>query len=47
MTKFDGKFIATSPVGEVRGVSSLTLSTHEIKPRWLKLITPTMLCLLL
>ncbi len=46
-TNFDGKFVSTSPIGEVGGVSPLALSTHEAKPRWLKLITPTMFCFLL
>jgi hypothetical protein len=47
VTNFVGKSIATSPIGEVGGVSPPTLSTHEAKPRWLKLIAPIVLCLLL
>jgi hypothetical protein len=47
LTNFDGKSITTSPVGEAGGVSLPTLSTHEAKPRWLKLIAPIVLCLLL
>jgi hypothetical protein len=36
-----------SPIGEVGGVSLLTMSAHEIKPKWLELITPIVPYLLL
>jgi hypothetical protein len=44
---FDGESTATSPIGEVGGISLLAFSTHEVKPIWLKLIAPSVLCLLL
>jgi hypothetical protein len=44
---FDGKSTSTSSVGEAGGVNLPTLSTHEAKPKWLKLITTTMFYLLL
>jgi hypothetical protein len=44
---FDGESIATSPIGEVGGISLLTFFAHEAKPIWLELITLTLLCFLL
>jgi cell shape-determining protein MreC len=46
-SNFDGKFTSTLPVGEVRSVNLLTLSTHEAKSKSLELIAPIVLYLLL
>jgi len=44
---FDGKSTSTSSIGEAGGVSLLELSTHEAKPKWLKLIAPIVFYLIL